>query len=144
MEPIQEAAPIAPAGAPLNKVLGGSFAWMALGLFVSALTAIGVLFVPSVIEFILNTRFGFLAMFLIELGIVIYLTKRIATMTVAWARLFFILYSIVSGVTLMVIFLAFELSSIFTIFLSTTVMFGILALYADPVGRCLRRATSCP
>ena len=65
---------------------------------------------------------------IIELVLVIYLSARIHKMQVTTARIVFILYSFVSGLTFGSIFIVFKMSSIMLIFLITAILFGIFAL----------------
>lgn len=112
---------------------------MALGLLISAIVSVVVAVTPALIYAILGSGFGFIACLLVELGIVIYLSRRIASMPAARAKFFFILYAIVSGLTLSVIFFAYQLTSIISIFLATMVMFGVLALYGARTSKDLSK-----
>jgi len=122
---------IAPSGENVrfNKILSGAFGWMMLGLLVSAVVSLIVAATPALVNAILGSDLGFLVCIIAELGIVIYLSRRIAKMTAAQARFWFVLYAIVSGLTLSVVFFAFAVSSIISIFFGTALMFGALAIY---------------
>jgi FtsH-binding integral membrane protein len=114
-----------------NDVLSGSFAWMAGGLLISAITSIIVAITPAFVNFILGSTLGFIIIVVIQLGIVIFLTRKINSFGTGTARLLFILYAILTGTTLSVIFFAFNLSSIISILLACTVMFTLLAIYGS-------------
>jgi len=122
-----------------NKALSGSFGWMMLGLLISAVVSVVVAATPSLVNIILGSNIGFFACIIVELGIVIYLSARIRKMSVFQAHFFFILYAIASGLTLSVIFFAFETSSIISIFFGTAAMFGALALYGATTKRDLTK-----
>ncbi len=112
-----------------NTLLAGSFKWMAIGLLISAVASFITLLIPTLINFIAETGYGFLIMAVIEIGLVWYLSARIATMSKQKAKGFFILYSAISGMTLSIIVLIYTSASILSIFLSTAAMFGLLSLY---------------
>jgi FtsH-binding integral membrane protein len=86
-----------------NDVLSGSFAWMAGGLLISAITSIIVAITPAFVNFILGSTLGFIIIVVIQLGIVIFLTRKINSFGTGTARLLFILYAILTGTTLSVI-----------------------------------------
>ncbi len=112
-----------------NKLLSGSFGWMAIGLLISAVTAFIVLISPTILDAVYNIDYAFQALLLLQLGAVIFLSARINAMSIGTARATFIGYSILSGITLSVVFFTFELGSIFGIFLGAAAMFGGLALF---------------
>ena len=64
---------------------------------------------------------------IIELVLVIVLSARITKMSPTSARIMFLLYSFVSGLTFSSIFVVYEMSSIIYVFLITAVAFAILA-----------------
>ena len=121
----------------MNRVFSGSFGWMMLGLLISAIVSVVIAITPSLTDGIIGSNIGFLVCIFAELGIVIYLSARIKMMSAGQARFFFILYAILSGLTLSVIFFAFETSSIISIFFGTAAMFGALALYGATTKRDL-------
>lgn len=109
----------------ITKVYG----WMFLGLFLTGLTAIFVASSESLIQFIVYNRIIFLALILTELGLVIYFSARIQKMTASTASMVFIFYSILSGLTLSVIFLIYTTGSIASTFFITGGTFGIMSAY---------------
>lgn len=60
---------------------------------------------------------------LMEIGLVIYLTRRIDKMSLSGARLGFYVYAVLNGLTLSVIFLAYDLPNIYSAFITAAVMF---------------------
>ncbi len=112
-----------------NKVLAGSFKWMAVGLFLSAITSLFVLTSETIMNFVYDTTFGFNIILILEIAMVWYLAAKIKSIPANVAKYIFLAYSIVSGMTLSVIFLVFQMSSIVSIFFSTAVMFALLAIY---------------
>ena len=110
-----------------NKVFGKVFVWMFIGLLITFLTG----YVVSSNDNMLYNIFSggtYFILIIIELVLVVYLSARIHKMQVTTARIVFILYSFVSGLTFGSIFIVFKMSSIMLIFLITAILFGIFAL----------------
>ena len=110
-----------------NKVFGKVFMWMFIGLLMTFLTG----YVVSSNDNMLYNIFSggtYFILIIIELVLVVYLSARIHKMQVTTARIVFILYSFVSGLTFGSIFIVFKMSSIMLIFLITAILFGIFAL----------------
>jgi len=110
-----------------NKVFGKVFMWMFIGLLITFLTG----YVVSSNDNMLYNIFSggtYFILIIIELVLVVYLSARIHKMQVTTARIVFILYSFVSGLTFGSIFIVFKMSSILLIFLITAILFGIFAL----------------
>ncbi|MBS7020861.1 MAG: Bax inhibitor-1/YccA family protein [Firmicutes bacterium] len=109
-----------------KKLFSKIFLWMFIGLMIT----FGTAFYVSTQEFlILNILRLDWIWFLLQLGIVIFLSARIAKMNPFTAKLSFAIYSFVTGLTLSYIFIIFQMSSILTIFLASAVMFGIFGLF---------------
>lgn len=110
-----------------NKAFGKVFMWMFIGLLITFLTG----YVVSSNDNMLYNIFSggtYFILIIIELVLVVYLSARIHKMQVTTARIVFILYSFVSGLTFGSIFIVFKMSSIMIIFLITAILFGIFAL----------------
>lgn len=110
-----------------NKVLSKVFLWMFIGLLVTFITGYTV----SVNENMLYNIFSGGTYFLIiiaELILVIVLSARITKLKPTTAKILFLLYSFTTGLTFGSIFVVYELTSIMTIFLITSMLFGAFAL----------------
>lgn len=103
------------------------YAWMFIGLIITFITAYYVSINQAMIENIFNTNLYWI-LFLIEIGLVIFLSARVMKMQFATAAIFFCIYSFVSGLTFSVFFVLFELSSILFIFALTSLIFGAFSL----------------
>lgn len=103
------------------------FNWMAMGL---GLTGVVAYFTASsgLARAIVASPF-FLILILVELGLVFYLSARISKIQAATASGLFIGYSVLNGLTLSTVFLAYTSSSIAGTFFITAGMFGAMALY---------------
>lgn len=105
------------------------YSWMTIGLLLTAIVAYFVAITPEAINLIFSSRWVFYALLIAELGAVIYLSAMISKMRASTATFVFLGYSVLSGITFSVIFLAFTLSSIGMTFAITAGMFGIMSLY---------------
>ena len=75
-----------------------------------------------------------------ELAVVIYLDFKIRNMSLNAAEFMLIIYSVLNGVFLSVIFLVFEITSIYKIFLVTCLMFLGMSIYGATTKTDLRSA----
>ena len=103
------------------------FNWMALGLAITG----GVAFFTAhsgLATMIIGSPIFFILMFA-ELGLVFYLSARVEKIKAATASSLFVGYSVLNGLTLSVIFLAYTGSSIAGTFFITAGMFGAMAIY---------------
>lgn len=105
------------------------YVWMTMALAITAITAYGVATSPLLMQTIFSNQILFWGLIIAEFGLVIWLSARLHKLSLSTATLLFILYSVVNGATLSVIFLAYSMSSIATTFLVTSGTFGIMAAY---------------
>jgi FtsH-binding integral membrane protein len=115
--------------ARITAFLGRVYAWMFLGLLVTAAVALAVASSTQLIEALIFNRLVLWILILGQLGLVIYLSARVNKMAPATAGLLFVLYSVTVGITTSVIFLAYTATSLFSTFVVTGGMFGALALF---------------
>lgn len=111
----------------LKRVYSKVFAWMFIGLLVTFLTG----YIVSINENMLLSIFnkGLYWLFaVIELGLVIFLSARIRKMGTTTARICFIVYSFISGLTFSSIFVVYDLGFIMYVFALTAILFGVFAL----------------
>ena len=109
-----------------NKLLSKSFLWMCIGLLVTFVTGFGVSMNGRMLENIFGGS-GFWILVILEFVLVIVLSARVMKMNPTTAKISFILYSFVSGLTFSSIFVVYELTSIMMIFLISAIIFGIMA-----------------
>lgn len=103
------------------------FNWMFVGLAITGIVAL--LTAESGIALTIIGSPLFLILILAELGLVFFLSARIEKLQSMTAALLFYGYSVLNGVTLSVIFLAYTRSSIAATFFITAGMFGAMAVY---------------
>ena len=99
-----------------RSFLSRVFLNMTWALLLTALTSFAIASYPPFLEALVSNRFGIWIILIFELILVAYLSRKIMVMSTAAAYLGFIVYSIVNGVTLSLIFLAYEITSIYQVF----------------------------
>lgn len=109
-----------------NKLMPKVFGWMFIGLLCTFLTGYMVSrYEYTVIK--LLTGFTPLLLALVEIGIVVFLSTRIHKMQPITAKITFLAYSVISGITFSSIFIVYEMSSIIYVFGITAIIFGLFA-----------------
>jgi uncharacterized protein len=121
----------------VSAFLRSVYGWMAVGLGITALMAFLVSSSPALINLFLGNRLVFFALVVGQLGLVFYLSARVAQLAPGTASGLFLLYSALTGITLSGIFLAYTGESISTTFVVTAAMFGSLALFGTMTSRSL-------
>jgi len=113
------------------------YAWMTIGLALTAVVAWIVAGSPEILRVLVENRLVFFGIIAAELGLVFYLSARADRLAPQTAAGLFALYSALNGVTLSVILIAYTGESITTTFLVTAGMFGALALWGSTTSRSL-------
>lgn len=107
--------------------LAKTFNWMAIGLLITGVVA--YLTASTGLAFSIIGSPLFYVLFFAELGLVFYLSARISKIQASTASGLFVGYSVLNGLTLSVIFIAYTSTSIATTFFITAGMFGGMAVY---------------
>ena len=111
----------------MNNVLSKVFTWMFIGLLITFMTGYYISLNEIALAKILS-GYTYLFIAIIEFALVIYLSARITKMNPTTARICFLLYSFITGITFGSIFIVYEITSIIYTFLITAVTFGLCAL----------------
>src|SRR5699024_2529296 len=98
---------------------------MFFGLLATSGTGSVVSMHPTIVINVLGGS-GMIICVLVELALVIFLSARITKMQPTTAKIGFLLYSFVSGLTFSSVFVVYEITSVLYVFLITAVIFGIL------------------
>ena len=124
-----------------SKFISGVYLWMFLGLLVSGLTAY---FTSTSFDMIRFVNKNLLLIIIAEFVVVIVFSTMQRKVSPLVAKILFLLYSFINGLTLSAIFVIYTKESIITVFISAAIMFGLLALYGyttktnlDSLGRIL-------
>jgi hypothetical protein len=113
------------------------YAWMCIGLALTAVVAYTVSGSPTLVRTLVGNPIGFFVLIIAELGLVFYLSARATRLAPPTAAGLFALYAALNGVTFSVILLAYTSESIATTFVVTAGMFGALALWGATTTRSL-------
>jgi len=111
-----------------KAILPKVFSWMFIGLLVTFLTGYVVSLNPNMLVNVLSGG-GLWIILIAELVLVIFLSARIHKMSPTTAKISFVLYAFVSGLTFSSIFVVYDLGSIMYVFLITAAIFGAFAFF---------------
>lgn len=109
-----------------NKLMSKTFFWMFIGLLGTAIVAWYTYSSGLFVDIITNGYFNILL--ILEVVVVLlfsFLFKKLSPMLVA---ILYFIYSMLNGVSLSTIFIAFELGSIIQLFIVSALLFGAFAL----------------
>lgn len=112
-----------------NTLVRNVYLWMAAALVITAITSFIVATTPQLAELIIGTKGVFFGLIIAELIVVMFLVARINKMSFMAALASFFAYSILNGLTLSVIFFAYEIGTIGATFLIAAGMFGAMAVF---------------
>ena len=111
-----------------SKIMSKVFFWMFIGLAVTFVTGSVVANNPDMVLEIFKGGNVFI-LGLIEIGLVIWLSARVTKMSSMAAKVMFVIYSFVTGLTFSSIFIVYNISSIIYVFLATSVIMLLFALF---------------
>ena len=106
-------------------MLSKSFLWMCIGLLVTFVTGYGVSWSDTMLSNVFSSMVW--VFIVLEFILVIVLSAFIMKMSPTWAKIFFLLYSFVSGLTFSSIFVVYDMTSIMMVFLVAAIIFGVMA-----------------
>jgi len=126
-----------------QKFMTGVYRWMVLALAISGIAAYASAYIPLVanadpmkpalalVDLIFSAAngMGMWVLIIAELVLVFTLSARIGKMSMNTAKLMFLAYSLVNGITLSVIFLVYTSTSISKVFLISALLFGSMSIY---------------
>lgn len=110
-----------------NNIYPKVFLWMFIGLLVTFLTGVYTSTNTDALEVIFNKGLYWIFA-LAEIGLAIFLSARIHKMSATTARITYLLYTFLTGLTFSSIFIVYKLESIMLVFLVTSILFLIFAL----------------
>ena len=103
--------------------------WMAVALLLTGLVAYFTAQSEMMIQAIFGNRILFFGLIIGELALVGYISARINKLSSYNATLLFLAYTVLNGLTMAVIFMAYTSASISTTFIITAGTFGAMSLY---------------
>lgn len=107
------------------------YAWMALALGVSAVSAYLVAATPSLVNLFYGNVGIFLGVLVVYCGLSIYFSRKIDHMSINTAILVYLLYAVVSGIVLASLFLTYTMGSLVSTLVVTLGMFLSMAIYGS-------------
>jgi FtsH-binding integral membrane protein len=112
-----------------NALVRQVYAWMGVGLAITAFMALVTLSSPAMLQTITGNRLVFYGLMIGELALVFTLSGAINRLSAETATLLFVAYSALNGVTLSVVALVYTANSITSTFVTTAGMFGAMSVY---------------
>lgn len=109
-----------------EEVIAKSFLFMVVALLI---TAFATFTVSPYVAIRLLSGPGFLVLVVAELAIVFVSNWALSKNNFVLATVLYTIYSYITGVTLSVLFMVYTTTSLFTIFLVTAGIFGVMAVY---------------
>lgn len=103
------------------------YTWMALGLLTTAVSAIAVINVPALANIIFNP-IVLIGLIVVELVLVFSIGRAAMKVSAERGLTLFFVYALVNGLTLSIIFFAYDLGTIWLAFGSTAVLFGVMSV----------------
>lgn len=118
------------------------YTWMALALAITGITAYGVASSPNLIAAIVSNQPLFWGLMIGELALVFILSARLQKMSLTTATLMFVAYSVLNGITMSFLFLAFTMESIASTFFICAGTFAAMSVYGAVTKRDLSKMGS--
>lgn len=106
-----------------------TYLWMTFALLITAISALLVVKSPALQSFIFSNSFAVWGLLIAEVVLVMALVARINRLSLSSAALMFILYSVLNGLTLSVIFFVYDIATIAQTFFITAGTFAGISLY---------------
>ena len=117
----------------LSKV----FLWMAIGLAVTTAGSFWLMSQPQLFMALMKNQWAFFGLAILEIGLVIWLSARLMSMSAGLATSLFLVYSFLNGVTLSPLFVVYTGASVMTTFAVTAGTFFFFSLYGFTTKRDL-------
>ena len=115
----------------VRSFMSGVFTWMFIALAITAAVSYYVALTPAIMQLMITTTglsiFGWIVM-LAPIGFVLLMSFRFQKLSAMTLTLLFIVYSVLVGLSLSFIFLAYTMGSIATTFVVTSLTFGVMAI----------------
>ena len=117
-----------------RSILKNVYLWMTAGLAMTGVVSYAVANNETLLRMFLGSGVSFLLIIVAQFALVFYLSARIQKMSSTAAIASFMGYSILTGITLSVIFYAYSGLVISRAFFTTAASFGGMSLYGNETG----------
>ena len=118
-----------------NSFVEKVFKWFSIGLFVTFAVAYLVSITPSLVAVVYNS---YIIICLLEVVLAIVLGVRIYKMSDSTAKILYLGYTALTGLTFSSIFIVYEITSIIWVFLATAITFALFSFIGKRVNINLR------
>lgn len=118
------------------------YAWMAVGLALTAVVAYGVAHTPALLNLIYAGKFMVIALALGAFAVAWYVQSQIGRISTGLATGLFLLYATLIGAMISWIFIVYRMQTLGAAFLMTAGTFGAMSLYGFVTKRDLTRTGS--
>ena len=112
-----------------SELMRDVYLWMTVGIALTGVVAWLVAGSPALLSVIFGSKLMFYGIFVVELILVIILSAALDNLSFLAAEIMYTVYCALNGLTLSVLFMAYELSSVGQVFFVTAGAFALLALY---------------
>lgn len=105
------------------------YAWMFGGLLLTAMASLWVVVSPAMQQLVLGNSMVPIGLMVVTLGLVMFLSFRAQHLAPATAASLFLVYSMLTGLSLSSIFFFYTAGSILSAFVTSAGMFGAMSIY---------------
>ncbi|MEZ3497967.1 Bax inhibitor-1 family protein [Pantoea sp. KPR_PJ] len=130
---------VQPAASGLQTFMAQVYGWMTCGLLLTAFVSWYAANDERIMFFIFSSRVTFFGLIIAQLAVVFILSGLVNRLSGAVATALFMLYSVLTGLTMSSIFIAYTATSIASTFFITAGMFGVMSVYGYTTKRDLSR-----
>jgi hypothetical protein len=128
-QPAWISASTAESGMRVRAFIRSVYAWMFGGLLLTAFASLWVVSSPAMQRLILRNPMMMIVLIIAEFGLVIAISAGLRRFSAATAASMFLVYALLNGLTLSVIFFAYRGQSIVQAFVVAGGMFGAMSVY---------------
>jgi len=121
----------------ISNYFAAVYKWMTIALSITAFVAWYVSSSEAIMGFIFKTHGLAIGLIIVQVILVIALAGWVKSMSYSTAILVFMAYAALTGLTFSTIFIVYTATSIFKVFLVTTLMYGVTSLYGYSTSRNL-------
>ena len=116
-----------------ESILSKVFWWMCVGLLVTFATGALLATNPMMIVRLASSLggYGLVLIMVLEVVLVIVLSARIHKMNAMTAKICFLLYAFISGISFSSVFLAYDIGSVIWVFLASALIFALFAFLGN-------------
>lgn len=116
-----------------ESILSKIFWWMCVGLLVTFATGALLASNPMMIVRLASSLggYGLVLIMVLEVVLVIVLSARIHKMNAMTAKICFLLYAFISGISFSSVFLAYDIGSVIWVFLASSLIFALFAFLGN-------------